>query len=591
MEPPSQDPYVAKLGSLEVQGLTARPSSSSEFPIAPVTAMPGIRRRSAILIRPGEAIPFGRPYRTHLNGPQPVSAHESRTEGDLFDMEVWDLRGFDMECGGIQGNDRNDLKGRIKGIKGKMTKERLFDPDVAGQVRQLVVEEIVEPGLWRERRGRIVWEWRKEEIPSDSFFFPWHSGMDDGNCLLVLRICRLTWMMLAWDFYLSHSERVSMIERIDSLRLENLKVRAMLDIERNRVNSLRLSHVSFTGGVLSELEERSSSGERELHEIMTEVVLPKNRNEIGNEIQDFQVELTNDVYTKMVPEENPQDYKMLRPIFYSKLPTNLMESKEYWRSRMLLEPFGFGNIKKNGYEGTLPFCNKCKLHHEGQCTIKCNNCMKVRNMTRGLLRHKDITARIVPKSKHKTGNTQEFLDARGKAYVLGGGNANPGSNTVTESSSFLYIGMDWLAKNHAVIVCDEKIVRIPYENEILIVQGDKSDKEKKSTLSIISCEKAQKYMEKGCQNFSGGESQVVMQKEKVHCLCIPANSRILNEELHDAHDLEIGDDVVVFSLSDVETITHYGTMMLTDLGLLLAELCVVSFLFELPTGPEPIFLS
>ncbi|GJX29701.1 putative reverse transcriptase domain-containing protein, partial [Tanacetum coccineum] len=58
------------------------------------------------------------------------------------------------------------------------------------------------------------------------------------------------------------------------------------------------------------------------------------------------------------------------------------------------------------------------------------------------------------------------------------------------------IGMDWLAKNHAVIVYDEKIVRIPYGNEILIVQGDKSDKEKKSTLSIISCVKAQKYMEK-----------------------------------------------------------------------------------------------
>ncbi|GJU39976.1 putative reverse transcriptase domain-containing protein [Tanacetum coccineum] len=45
------------------------------------------------------------------------------------------------------------------------------------------------------------------------------------------------------------------------------------------------------------------------------------------------------------------------------------------------------------------------------------------------------------------------------------------------------IGMDWLAKNHAVIVCDEKIVRIPYGNEILIVQGDKGTKEKKSKLS------------------------------------------------------------------------------------------------------------
>ncbi|GJU36775.1 putative reverse transcriptase domain-containing protein [Tanacetum coccineum] len=59
-----------------------------------------------------------------------------------------------------------------------------------------------------------------------------------------------------------------------------------------------------------------------------------------------------------------------------------------------------------------------------------------------------------------------------------------------------YHGMDWLAKNHAVIVCDEKIVRIPYGNEILIVQGDKSDKEKKLTLSIISCQKSQKYIEK-----------------------------------------------------------------------------------------------
>ncbi|GKG26212.1 hypothetical protein Tco_0399358, partial [Tanacetum coccineum] len=37
------------------------------FPIAPVTAPLEICQRSAILIRPGEAIPFGRPYRTHLN--------------------------------------------------------------------------------------------------------------------------------------------------------------------------------------------------------------------------------------------------------------------------------------------------------------------------------------------------------------------------------------------------------------------------------------------------------------------------------------------------------------------------------------------
>ncbi|GJZ27558.1 hypothetical protein Tco_0571811 [Tanacetum coccineum] len=42
---------------------------SFEFPLAPIVAPPGIRQRPAILVRPGEAIPFGRPYRTHLNGP------------------------------------------------------------------------------------------------------------------------------------------------------------------------------------------------------------------------------------------------------------------------------------------------------------------------------------------------------------------------------------------------------------------------------------------------------------------------------------------------------------------------------------------
>ncbi|GJX46149.1 hypothetical protein Tco_0271339, partial [Tanacetum coccineum] len=63
-------PYrVILFGDIPTVRVTARPSSSHEFPIAPVTAPPGIRRRSANLIRPGEAIPFGRPYRTNINGP------------------------------------------------------------------------------------------------------------------------------------------------------------------------------------------------------------------------------------------------------------------------------------------------------------------------------------------------------------------------------------------------------------------------------------------------------------------------------------------------------------------------------------------
>ncbi|GJZ37905.1 putative reverse transcriptase domain-containing protein [Tanacetum coccineum] len=48
------------------------------------------------------------------------------------------------------------------------------------------------------------------------------------------------------------------------------------------------------------------------------------------------------------------------------------------------------------------------------------------------------------------------------------------------------IGMDWLVKHDAVIVYGEKVVRIPYGNKTLIVEGDKGV----SRLKVISCIKA-----------------------------------------------------------------------------------------------------
>ncbi|GKF81336.1 putative reverse transcriptase domain-containing protein, partial [Tanacetum coccineum] len=58
-----------------------------------------------------------------------------------------------------------------------------------------------------------------------------------------------------------------------------------------------------------------------------------------------------------------------------------------------------------------------------------------------------------------------------------------------EIGSFdVIIGMNWLSKYHAVIVCDEKIVRIPFGDEILIahVTAKKAkDKSKEKRLEDV----------------------------------------------------------------------------------------------------------
>nr|GEZ75764.1 putative reverse transcriptase domain-containing protein [Tanacetum cinerariifolium] len=59
------------------------------------------------------------------------------------------------------------------------------------------------------------------------------------------------------------------------------------------------------------------------------------------------------------------------------------------------------------------------------------------------------------------------------------------------------IGMDYIVKHDAVIICGEKVVRIPYENKTLTVKSDKGV----SQLKVISCIKARKYIERGCHLF------------------------------------------------------------------------------------------
>ncbi|GKD25392.1 hypothetical protein Tco_1231606, partial [Tanacetum coccineum] len=57
------------------------------------------------------------------------------------------------------------------------------------------------------------------------------------------------------------------------------------------------------------------------------------------------------------------------------------------------------------------------------------------------------------------------------------------------SSFDVFIGMDWLSKYHARIICDEKVVHIPFDGETLIIQAQvmekKSDERRLEDIPVV----------------------------------------------------------------------------------------------------------
>ncbi|GKA99391.1 putative reverse transcriptase domain-containing protein [Tanacetum coccineum] len=203
--------------------------------------------------------------------------------------------------------------------------------------------------------------------------------------------------------------------------------------------------------------------------------------------------------------------------------------------------------EKKPYEGSKPLCSKCNYHHDGQCAPNATSVteLAIWPVTRHFKR--DCTKL----KNNNRGNQGGNDNALAKVYAVGRAGTNPDSNVVTGTfllnnryASVLFdtgvdrsfmsiafssqiditpstldhcydveladgriigfdviIGMDWLAKYQVLIVCAEKIVRIPWGNETLIVHGDGSNQGSKTRLNIISYTKNHKYLLKGYHVF------------------------------------------------------------------------------------------
>ncbi|GJR44933.1 putative reverse transcriptase domain-containing protein [Tanacetum coccineum] len=80
-----------------------------------------------------------------------------------------------------------------------------------------------------------------------------------------------------------------------------------------------------------------------------------------------------------------------------------------------------------------------------------------------------------------------------------------------ELGSFdVIVGMDWMAEHRAEVVCYEKYIRVPYGNDMLIIQGERSGVKSESRLEVILSIRTQKYIDQGCQVFL---IQMMMEEE------------------------------------------------------------------------------
>ncbi|GJV58530.1 putative reverse transcriptase domain-containing protein [Tanacetum coccineum] len=71
-----------------------------------------------------------------------------------------------------------------------------------------------------------------------------------------------------------------------------------------------------------------------------------------------------------------------------------------------------------------------------------------------------------------------------------------------ELGSFdVIVRMYWMAEHRAEVVRYEKYIRVPYGNDMLIIQGERRGVKNESRLEVISSIRTQGYIDKGCQVF------------------------------------------------------------------------------------------
>ncbi|GJR66122.1 putative reverse transcriptase domain-containing protein [Tanacetum coccineum] len=185
---------------------------------------------------------------------------------------------------------------------------------------------------------------------------------------------------------------------------------------------------------------------------------------------------------KMFPEESNEVERyvgglpyMIRGNVMSYQPKTMEKAIEFANDQMDQKSHSF-------LKDRVPTTKQETEHWEGlHCWDWCNKCKKISHLAR------DCRSSGPNGINNNRGNFETTQNV-GTCYECGvqvhfkrdypklknknRGNQGRNGNTLAKVFDSSLIGMDWLAKYHAAIDCAEKIVRIPWGNETLIVYGN-----------------------------------------------------------------------------------------------------------------------
>nr|GEW29480.1 hypothetical protein [Tanacetum cinerariifolium] len=145
--------------------------------------------------------------------------------------------------------------------------------------------------------------------------------------------------------------------------------------------------------------------------------------------------------------------------------------------------------ENRGYIRNHPLCHRCTLHHTGPCIIRCRVCNKIGHLTKNCrnkgpatgsnLQPVSVICHACGEKGHYRRCTLTLLNQPFKINLM----------SIKLGSFDVIIGMDWLSNYHAKIICDEKVVHIPIEDETLIIRAQvmekKSDEKRLENICVV----------------------------------------------------------------------------------------------------------